>query len=318
MNLIDVFLIIIILLSVWSGYQKGFIVQTFDLVTWLGSLLAGLFFYKYIAVIIEKLFPSLGVWIVPVSFIITIIIARVIISLIVTYLLRATPKTVHHHGVNKILGIIPGTINGVVWATIISALLLALPLSDGLSERTRESRIADRLADHVEWIDEKLSPVFDEAINKTINKLTVNPGSHKSVKLSYTVPNPKVREDLEAKMLVLINEERKKQELNPLTADPELTIVARNHSRDMFARGYFSHVTPEGKSPFDRINNAGVKFLTAGENLALAQTLSLAHKGLMNSPGHRANILEPKFGRVGIGILDGGVYGFMVTQNFRN
>jgi len=318
MNLIDAFLVIIILLSVWSGFQKGFILQTFDLVTWLGSLLAGFFFYKYIAIIIEKIIPSLGVWIVPVSFIITIIIARIIISLIVSFLLKATPKTAHHHGVNKILGIIPGAINGVVWATIISALLLALPLSDGLSERTRESRIADRLADHVEWIDEKLSPVFDEAINKTINKLTVNPGSHKSVKLSYTVSNPKVREDLETKMLALVNEERKKAGFNPLAADPELTGVARNHSRDMFARGYFSHVTPEGKSPFDRISEADVKFLTAGENLALAQTLSLAHKGLMNSPGHRANILEPKFGRVGIGILDGGVYGLMVTQNFRN
>jgi uncharacterized protein YkwD len=61
-----------------------------------------------------------------------------------------------------------------------------------------------------------------------------------------------------------------------------------------------------------------VKFLTAGENLSLARTLIMAHEGLMNSPGHRANILQPAFGRVGIGILDGGIYGIMVTQNFRN
>ena len=318
MNPIDIFLIIIILLSVWSGFKKGFIIQSFDLITWLGSLLAGFFFYKYIAVLFEKIFPSLGVWLLPVSFIITIIIARILISLIVSYFLRATPKTAHHHGINKVLGIIPGSINGIVWATIIAALLLALPLSDAISDKTRESRIADRLADHVEWIDEKLSPVFDEAINKTINKLTVNPGSNKSVNLPYTVSSPKVREDLEAKMLLLVNEERKKAGVNPLAGDPELTIVARSHSKDMFAKGYFSHVTPDGKSPYDRIRNAGVRFLTAGENLALAQTLSMAHKGLMNSPGHKANILEPKFGRVGIGILDGGVYGLMVTQNFRN
>jgi uncharacterized protein YkwD len=61
-----------------------------------------------------------------------------------------------------------------------------------------------------------------------------------------------------------------------------------------------------------------VRFRTAGENLALAPSLQIAHTGLMNSPGHRANILRPQFGRVGIGILDGGRRGLMVTQNFRN
>ena len=54
------------------------------------------------------------------------------------------------------------------------------------------------------------------------------------------------------------------------------------------------------------------------QNLALAPTLPQAHQGLMNSPGHRANILRPAFGRVGIGIVDGGRRGQMVTPNFRN
>ncbi|HEV8503758.1 MAG TPA: CAP domain-containing protein, partial [Chitinophagaceae bacterium] len=106
--------------------------------------------------------------------------------------------------------------------------------------------------------------------------------------------------------------------LRPLVADPEMTEVARAHSKDMFARGYFAHFTPEGKSPFDRMDAAHVQYSTAGENLALAHSLSIAHNGLMNSPGHRANILNPAFGRVGIGILDGGFYGLMVSQEFRN
>ena len=119
-------------------------------------------------------------------------------------------------------------------------------------------------------------------------------------------------------MLELVNRERAAAGLAPLAPDPELTEVARAHSTDMFARGYFSHITPEGRSPFDRMNAAGVKYQTAGENLALAPTLPIAHNGLMNSPGHRANILRPEFGRVGIGIMDGGARGLMVTQNFRN
>ena len=72
------------------------------------------------------------------------------------------------------------------------------------------------------------------------------------------------------------------------------------------------------KDPFDRIRESNVQFKTAGENLALAPTLSIAHNGLMNSPGHRANILRPQFGRVGIGVLDSRRHGLMITQNFRN
>ena len=119
-------------------------------------------------------------------------------------------------------------------------------------------------------------------------------------------------------MLALVNQERGQRGLKPLQADEALRAVARAHSRDMFARGYFSHISPEGRSPFDRIRAADIRFLAAGENLALAQTLPTAHQGLMNSPGHRANILRPTFGRIGIGVLDGGMFGLMVTQAFRN
>jgi len=66
------------------------------------------------------------------------------------------------------------------------------------------------------------------------------------------------------------------------------------------------------------MRDAGVRFSTAGENLALAPTVQVAHTGLMNSPGHRANILHKDFGRVGIGIMDGGIRGLMVSQEFRN
>ena len=86
----------------------------------------------------------------------------------------------------------------------------------------------------------------------------------------------------------------------------------------MFGRGYFSHVSPEGKNVADRARSASVKFMAVGENLALGPTLTICHEGLMNSPGHRANILHKSFGKVGIGILDGGKYGLMITQNFRN
>lgn len=318
MNYIDLLLFIIVLLSVLSGWQRGFIAGFADLFIMAASLVAAFRFYPYVAGFMTRHVASLGVWTIPLSFILVVILARILLSLLIAPALNTLPAAAHTNVVNRVLGIIPGFINGLIYAIIVSALLLSIPLSDQISTKTRESAVAGKLATAVEWLDDKFSPVFDEAIQRTMNKLTVEPGSEKSIDLRFKVTDPKVREDLEAKMLVLVNNEREKQGLKPVKADPELTLVARVHSRDMFARGYFSHISPEGKSPFDRMKKAKVKFLTAGENLALGQTLSICHTGLMNSPGHRANILNPAFGRLGIGILDGGMYGLMISQEFRN
>ena len=317
MNWVDLALLLVVVLAIWGGWQRGFILGVIDLVNWVGSILLGFLFYPYLANFMKSVFPALGVWLLPLAFIITIIIARLIIGLITNRIAWLSGRA-NYTGINRFLGIIPGFISGVIFATIISALLLALPLWDRVTNETRDSRIANRLSSGVEWMDEKFSPVFDKAISQTINNLSIHPASNESVKLPFTDTHPEVRADLEAKMIDLVNQERTKRGLQPLKADPELTQLARNHSRDMFARGYFAHITPEGKSPFDRMNDANIQYSTAGENLALAHSLSIAHNGLMNSPGHRANILNPAFGRIGIGILDGGFYGLMVSQEFRN
>jgi uncharacterized protein YkwD len=317
MNWVDVALLIVILLAMWGGWYRGFILGTLDLVNWIGSLLLGFLFYPYLANFLKSIFPSIGAWLLPIAFLITIIIARILIGLVTSRIAWLSGR-VNYTEVNRVMGVIPGFITGVIYATIIAALLLALPLWDGVTNETRDSKIAGRLSDEVEWVNEKLSPVFDKAINQTINDLTIHPESNESVKLPFKDSHPEVRADLEAEMLELVNNERTKRGIRPLQLDPELTAVARAHSKDMFARGYFAHMTPEGKSPFDRMKDANVQFLTAGENLALAHSLSIAHNGLMRSPGHRANILNPAFGRVGIGILDGGFYGLMVSQEFRN
>lgn len=318
MNWIDILLIIIILLAVWSGWQKGFLTGSLELLGWLGSICAGFAFYPYAAMLFEKYLPSLGAWTLPLSLIFVIIVARLLLSFLINAILNATTARMHRSSVNRAAGMIPGFINGLIFATIVSSLLLAFPISDDVSNTARNSVVANKFVMPAEWLDEKVSPVFDKAVNQSINKLTVEPESDEIVKLPFKTSGFKERPDLEAKMLVLVNEERRKVGLQPLAADNELRKVALAHSADMFRRGYFAHLTPEGKDPFDRMREAHVRFYLAGENLALAQTLAIAHEGLMNSPGHRANILRTGFGRVGIGILDGGVYGIMISQEFRN
>src|SRR5687768_4984117 len=135
-NFVDIFLLIVILFAIWRGWKKGFILGATGLLTWAGSLFAGFFFYPYVADFLEKIIPSLGVWIPPVAFLLVVITASLIISLILRSVLRGTTAEAHHSDVNKFFGIIPGAINGLVWAVIISALLLALPISNTLSNHT--------------------------------------------------------------------------------------------------------------------------------------------------------------------------------------
>lgn len=317
MNYIDILLILIVILSIWSGIQKGFILGIIDLLGWLGGLLLTFLLYPFVVTLFRTYIPSIGPWTVPIAFLLTLILIRITLFYIATLILKQVPPASHTRPVNKFAGVIPRFISGIVYAAITAILLLLLPISTSLTNETRESKIAGKLSENLEKVESGLAPIFDNG-NRSIGKITIEPGSNKFIQLGFTVKSPKERPDLEAQMLDLVNQERKKEGLKPLKADPEIAEVARKHSADMFARGYFSHISPEGATPFDRIRDANVGFLAAGENLALAQTLTLAHTGLMNSPGHKANILHKSFGRLGIGILDGGIYGIMVTQNFRN
>lgn len=318
-NLIDILLVILIALSLLNGYRRGFVHGVLDLAGWVLSLIAGLRYYQPVARWLGAQFDLWSeVWDQPIAFVLVAVFAGVIVHVIGYWLLRRLPEDTHESATNKLFGLLPGFVNGLITAAIVSALLLAIPLSESLNERTRDSALVNRLAVYAERLEGQLRPVFGEAISRSLNLLTIRPDSKERVELPFTVENTKPRPDLEKQMLDLVNQERQAAGLKPLTPDPELTEVARRHSADMFARGYFAHDTPEGITPFDRMREANVRFLIAGENLALAPTIPVAHSGLMNSPGHRANILRPEFGRVGIGVMDGGMRGLMVSQEFRN
>jgi len=120
----------------------------------------------------------------------------------------------------------------------------------------------------------------------------------------------------ELQMLQLINKERANAGLKPLEMDMELVKLARMKSKDMTDNNYFAHNSPTYGSPFDMMKNYGIKYTYAGENLAGNQSVEAAHKSLMNSSGHRANILKAEYNYIGIGIVNGGPYGKMFTQLF--
>lgn len=109
----------------------------------------------------------------------------------------------------------------------------------------------------------------------------------------------------EAAVRSLANGARADAGAGALSCDPLVAEVARDHADDMCARGYFDHTSQDGRSPFDRMRDAGVMFSNAGENIAWGQAnAEQVHTSWMNSPGHRGNILNGAFERIGIGYAE--------------
>lgn len=122
--------------------------------------------------------------------------------------------------------------------------------------------------------------------------------------------------DQEQRMVDLVNQERTKNGLAALIVDLEVAKVAAIKSQDMADNNYFSHNSPTYGSPFDMMKKFNIKYLHAGENLAGNSSVESAHRALMNSSGHRQNILSPDFTHIGIGIRPSSRYGYLYTQMF--
>jgi uncharacterized protein YkwD len=115
----------------------------------------------------------------------------------------------------------------------------------------------------------------------------------------------------------LVNQERAVYGLHLLSWDDRLFAAARGHSEDMAANGYFSHTSLDGRSPWERILEAGYYLYTGGENIAYGYpTAESVMSGWMNSPGHRANILGSSFCDLGVGLAIYSTYHYYWTQDF--
>jgi uncharacterized YkwD family protein/spore coat assembly protein SafA len=113
----------------------------------------------------------------------------------------------------------------------------------------------------------------------------------------------------ETEVVRLVNIERAKNGLKPLTENWELSRVARYKSQDMHDRQYFDHTSPTYGTPFNMMKNFGITYRTAGENIAMGyRTPQAVVTGWMNSPGHRANILNANYTQIGVGYVADGSY----------
>lgn len=315
-NWVDLVIIIFLITFLISGFERGFIVNSIDLVGFVLSFAIALKYYSFISVFLVSNFSIPKGIANALGFIFLGFALETILFVIARLIYQMIPIHIRGSKINKWLGPAPAFINGLVVVAFFLTVVVATPVQPRIKQTIINSQLGGPLISHTQVIEREISSIFGEAVLDTLSFITIPAESEERVDLGFTTIEVTNDPEAELQMFTLINEERKKVGLSVVVVDFELKEVARHHGVDMFSKGYFSHVNTQNQTPFDRIEEANIDFIAAGENLAFAPTVKLAHQGLIQSQGHRANILSPDFGKVGIGVIDAGVYGKMFVQNF--
>lgn len=321
--ILDILVVSIVLFYAYEGYQVGFAQSLLDLGGFLLAFIISLRVYGVVATVLTSLFSlPLGLS-NAVGFFVTALVLEITLTILLRRLVRYLPYIALNDRVSHffrksdhVLGMIPGIISAGIILSFLFSVLIALPSSPVLKQAITSSKTGAVLLSNTVGVEKYIHGIFGGAFQDSLTFFTVDPESTKNVTLNFTMQHGTIDQPSEERMLLLVNGERQKAGVGNLTSDSTLTKLARVYSDTMFKQGYFSHYDKKGNSPFDRMNATHISYTYAGENLALAPTVDLAMQGLMNSPGHRANILKPQFKHIGIGVVDGGIYGKMFTQEF--
>lgn len=220
----------------------------------------------------------------------------------------------------RLLGAVPALGTALMISALVLSALIQIP-GDGSRSLVLGSSLGSTLAGGSAYLQPAIHSLLVPAVNE--NGAIVGGNSQRDLgdEAYYQLRfppglQPELDLKAETRMLELVNRARSESGLSPVHSDPTLQSVARAHSLDMYQRAYFSHHDPERRTPFDRFKAAGIAYVTAGENIAFSPDVRQAQESLMKSPDHRANILNPDFRCVGIGIYQASRYEEMFTQDF--
>lgn len=315
-NVVDLIIVLVLAYFVFQGYRGGFWTILIDFISFFGSLLFALRVYPYAASFLQKNLgfnKQIGT---AGGFLITAIIAEMVLSLVLTYLVRKLSPHILKNHIARVFGVLLAFGQGIILIAFLLILIISLPLDPNLKVALAGSRIGGFVLSKTTGTEAQINKIFGGAIDETLAYLTVEPGSNQTIHLDNTTNNLAIDAASEDKMLILLNQERRKSGLPVLSNNLQLKVIARNYGQYMWENHYFGHYDLSGRDIAYRLALVGINYTFAGENLALAPTVDLAHTGLMNSPGHRANILDANYRQVGIGVIDNGYYGKIFVQEF--
>lgn len=318
MNWVDFIILVVVFFFATEGLKRGLFVQIFDILGFGVALLTSLNFYPLGAEILIKFFNLPKIAANPIGFLLVWLVAETIFFSALSPLFRKLVIPRLESPANKFLGFIPGVASALLFTAFVLLFVVSLPIRPDIKKDIYDSKTGAYLVESASTLEKPFTSIFGPIAKQSLTFLTITPEERGTVDLEFSQTEYTVDIQSEQRMLALVNEARAKAQIKALEFDSRLIEVSRGHSQDMFERGYFSHFSPEGEDVGDRLGKAGIYYTFAGENLALAPNVERAHTGLIGSPGHRRNILDPAFSKVGIGVIDGGVYGKMFTQVFIN
>lgn len=324
--IVDAVVVAIVLFAIVRGWRHGSVREMFGLL----GLAGGILLAPALAGPLAALFESSSTIDLNLARLIALIAVVALAELVVVVIGIRKAGGIQISGprwLDRSGGVVLGVFRGLTIASLFLYALLAMSAGDqalpGFTQGVQESRSGDLLADtsspFTNFYDALISRSDDlRALTLWVRQQTEFRESVPEDRLRFTGAGAGLRPDrpAERKLLELMNEERGRRGLDPLTWCAGCAEVARRHSKDMYEQGYFSHVSIDGLDPFDRMRRAKVAYEAAGENLAIAPSVTEAHAGLLASSDHRGNMLRPTFDQVGIGIYRG-PYGLMCTEIFR-
>lgn len=315
-NWVDLVILIVLAYFIFSAFKVGLWVVLADFASFLLSLVIALRFYPIVSEILRDNFDLTRSIANALGFLVVAVATEIVLGSVFGKLITKIPPRAHENIGSKILAAVAGAGQGLVLIAFILTLFLTLPISPQIKSTMAESKIGGEILGQTSGIESKLTEVFGGMLDESLTYLTIKPESNETVPLTVNEYNLVPDTQAEVDLFNMVNQERAKAGVGQLIWEESLVPVGRAHATDMWQRKYFAHVSPDGEDVGGRLRKNNISYTYAGENLALAPTTPTAHTGLMNSEGHKRNILDPEFKKIGIGVIDNGYYGKMYVQVF--
>ena len=319
-NWIDWIIFFVVLYHIIDGWDKGLMSLLSNTLAFLASLWIAIRFHTQVGGFLVTKFGLPQLWTSVLGYLVLAFPSEMMINSVFEWPLRRIPQKIVGSVINRWFGSLFAIANGLLILAFLLLVVLALPIRGTVKRDIKNSAVGSKLVVLSERYGGNVKSSLDSITQEALKFVTIKPTSQERLNLDVTPEQNQLTldADSEAKMVKLVNLERAKLGLSVLIMEENLTNIARSHSRDMFERRYFSHYSPEGRDVGFRAREEGIEYSLIGENLAYAPDVEMAHTGFMNSEGHRKNILDSAWTRVGIGVIDGDVYGKMFTQVYAN
>ena len=278
-NYIDLIIILVLVYFATEAWRHGFWVILADFISFLGSILISLSFYKYASLFLRSNFSLSNSVSNALGFLATAIITEGVLGFILAKFLHKVPEKLREHTLLKIAAMIPGVGEGLILIAFILTLAVAFPIRSSIKSDIVRSRLGGVILAKTVVVERSVNEIFGGVIEDSLTYLTVKPGSRESISVPTQSNSLKTDTEGAREMFSLINKERNKLGIPELTWNEKIVGISQSYATYMWENHYFGHVSLDGEDVGNRLKEAKISYSVAGENLALAPTVNSAHNG---------------------------------------